>query len=106
MFFPRSAGQLAGLNYQAMGRIFSGLAQTGSWGCFDEFNRIEPSVLSVVSMQIKTIQTAMNLGRETFDFDSRTIELDMKMGVFITMNPGALLVALTCLRTLLDTFAW
>ncbi|KAJ8266677.1 hypothetical protein GJAV_G00133350 [Gymnothorax javanicus] len=77
-----------GMDYMAMGKIFSGLAQCGAWGCFDEFNRIDASVLSVISSQIQTIRNALILHLKTFQFEGQEISLDDRMGIFITMNPG------------------
>lgn len=77
-----------GLDYKAMGTIFSGLSQTGSWGCFDEFNRIELPVLSVVSEQLRSIQAALRGGDKQFLFGESVINLVPTVGTFITMNPG------------------
>jgi dynein heavy chain len=97
------------MNYQTMADIFRGLAQTGTWGCFDEFNRIPIEVLSVVATQVKTVLDAIvylsvphqrddeyasveagcppcKVG--TFEFMGDSIGLIPTCGFWITLNPG------------------
>uniref|UniRef100_A0A8C8ZZR2 Dynein axonemal heavy chain 2 n=1 Tax=Prolemur simus TaxID=1328070 RepID=A0A8C8ZZR2_PROSS len=77
-----------GLDYKSMGRMYSGLAQTGAWGCFDEFNRINIEVLSVVAQQILSILSALAASLTRFYFEGFEINLVWSCGIFITMNPG------------------
>ncbi|GCC25591.1 hypothetical protein chiPu_0004002 [Chiloscyllium punctatum] len=77
-----------GLDYKMMGRFFSGLAQSGAWCCFDEFNRIDIEVLSVIAQQLITIRNAKAAKLSRFMFEGREIKLVMSCAAFITMNPG------------------
>ena len=81
------------MTYVSMALIFMGLSQSGAWGCFDEFNRIHISVLSVVSTQVKYCLDAVkeqkaNANKTTFIFQDDEISLKLTVGFFITMNPG------------------
>ena len=42
-----------------MGHIFIDLVKCSARGCFDEFNRLEEAVLSMVSIQIQPIQDSI-----------------------------------------------
>ncbi|XP_043475594.1 dynein axonemal heavy chain 6 isoform X1 [Leptopilina heterotoma] len=77
-----------GLDYRMMGRFFSGLATSGAWCCFDEFNRIDIEVLSVIAQQLITIRNAKIIRANEFIFEGRMIKLVMSCATFITMNPG------------------
>ncbi|KAE8580906.1 hypothetical protein XENTR_v10024588 [Xenopus tropicalis] len=76
------------MDYKSIGNIYKGICQTGVWGCFDEFNRISVEVLSVVAVQVKTIQDAIRHKKKRFYFLGETIELITTIGIFITLNPG------------------
>ncbi|OEH78569.1 dynein heavy chain related [Cyclospora cayetanensis] len=75
-------------DFNAMGRLFSGLCQVGAWGCFDEFNRLDERILSAVSEQILTIQVGLREGRKEIELLGKATKLNTDVGIFVTMNPG------------------
>ncbi|EYC14495.1 hypothetical protein Y032_0040g239 [Ancylostoma ceylanicum] len=77
-----------GIDVHSISRIFVGIVQCGAWGCFDEFNRLDQTVLSAVSMQIQTIQDVIKSKSGTCVLGGKTATVDPNAAIFITLNPA------------------
>jgi len=77
-----------GMDHHMVGKFFKGLVSSGAWACFDEFNRINIEVLSVIAQQLQTLLEKKRLGEGEFEFEGSTIMMRPTFSVFITMNPG------------------
>ena len=75
------------LDHIYMAKFFTGLCYCGAWACFDEFNRIELEVLSVIAEQIMSIQSAVQRQARFFYMEEDYTQLDPTCAIFITMNP-------------------
>ena len=78
------------MDYQSLGNIFKGLSASGTWGCFDEFNRLVPEVLSVCSVQFKAVCDGIKAQNHSVTIEGTEVSLKWTAGAFITMNPGYL----------------
>jgi len=78
------------MDYLTLGNIYKGLSASGSWGCFDEFNRLVPEVLSVCTVQFKAVCDAIKSKMKRFMLQGDEIHLNPQVGCYITMNPGYL----------------
>ena len=77
------------IDVKSMTRILVGLIKCGSWGCFDEFNRLQLDVLSVLSSQIQEIQNSIkSKARYAQLTEYGQVEINPNAAIFITLNPA------------------
>ena len=77
-----------GMDHHMIAKFFKGLAAAGAWCCFDEFNRINIEVLSVIAQQLLQLFGAKATGQTDIIFEESHICMKPTFCVFITMNPG------------------
>jgi dynein heavy chain len=77
-----------GMDHLMIAKFFKGLASAGAWCCFDEFNRINIEVLSVIAQQLLVLFGAKARGDPEIEFEGSNIKVKPTFCVFITMNPG------------------
>jgi dynein heavy chain len=76
------------MDYKFVAKFFKGLACSGAWCCFDEFNRINIEVLSVIAQQLQELFDWKARGITEERFEGTLIKILPTFSVFITMNPG------------------
>ncbi|XP_046919270.2 cytoplasmic dynein 2 heavy chain 1-like [Dermatophagoides farinae] len=77
------------IDVKSMTRIIVGLLKCGNWGCFDEFNRLQLDVLSVLSSQIQEIQYAIKNESKTVNLNEYGhVAINNNAAIFITLNPA------------------
>jgi dynein heavy chain len=76
------------MDHLFVAKYFKGLASAGAWVCFDEFNRINVEVLSVIAQQLIVLFGAKEKRLQELTFEDSFIKMKPTFCVFITMNPG------------------
>ena len=59
----------SGIDFESMSKFFKGMAASGTWTCFDEFNRLQIEVLSIISQLIIVIQEAKHAKLQTITIE-------------------------------------
>ncbi|XP_038213294.1 cytoplasmic dynein 2 heavy chain 1 [Zerene cesonia] len=77
---------------ECMGRLLTGLALSGAWGCFDEFNRLSSETLATVSHQFTSLLAAMQAVKTNAEatalLNGKQVRVSPWCGAAVTLNPA------------------
>jgi hypothetical protein len=68
--------------------LLQGVSATGSWMCFDEFNRIEAGELAACAVLFRALLDALRSEASTVLLDGQEANVHLHASCFATMNPG------------------
>nr|XP_037870708.1 cytoplasmic dynein 2 heavy chain 1 isoform X3 [Bombyx mori] len=81
------------MDAECMGRLLTGLALSGAWGCFDEFNRLTSDTLAAVTHQFSSLLSAMTHRTPgtvpTASLNGKNVSVSVWCGVAATLNPSS-----------------
>ncbi|XP_050677032.1 cytoplasmic dynein 2 heavy chain 1-like [Leptidea sinapis] len=79
------------MDASCMGRLLSGLALSGAWGCFDEFNRLSAETLAAVTHHFISLLRAMQEpdgANAVATLNGKSVTVSKWCGVCVTLNPA------------------
>ncbi|XP_062584099.1 dynein axonemal heavy chain 17-like [Saccostrea cucullata] len=74
------------MNYEQLQDIFRGMAATGSWVCFDNYNHLAPAVLSVFAQLMSAVMEALKAGKAAVHLQSDDIQLSPSGACFALLD--------------------
>lgn len=76
------------IDFSDLFRILIGVINMGLWVSFDEFNRLDNSVMSSISELIHKIQKSLQDSAKSLLYYSREFPVNPETRIFITLNPN------------------
>ena len=75
-----------GLSYQVLSNLLKGVASTGAWICFDNFDMLTSVTMSVVAQQVLDIQRAIGAQERSVQLGDVLVSLNPTCAITITLD--------------------
>lgn len=69
-------------------KFFKGIVSSGTWVVFDEFNRMQQSMMVLFTQLIAKVQSSIRAETNLIVVEDKKVHIDKNCAFFLTMNPG------------------